>query len=126
MAKQLQRDQISSYAYKNSPTGQNKDLEFHYHRRTALLVEPGHFLEHTGSYAATVDMPAKDLNEKVSRNPDRPISGDDLAKMGNKRISMAPTLRQWVDVPQDRAHYENRKFSIADQQAESSNPSKGM
>ena len=118
---------FSSYAFKKDPSGKiNNHPERHDPEKTALLDNPGSFLQDPAHYSADVDKSAKNLNESLFAHP---ISGDDIAKMGNKRInsdSAAPILKSWVDVPQDRAHYEQRKFSTADQQAESTNPSKGM
>jgi hypothetical protein len=107
MARKLHHWQITSYAYKKDPSGSTAPgIDYHNQKKTALLDNPEPFLEHGGQYGATVDTSAKKLNESYFEHP---MSGDDIAKMGGRRISMKPTLKHWVDVRQDLDHYEDRR-----------------
>jgi hypothetical protein len=112
---------FSSYANKQHESA--AAVTYHDQKNVAFLDDSAPFLERAGHYVASVDTSARELNESYFEHP---MSGDDIAKMKDKRIPTTPTLKHWVDVPQDRANYEQRRHSTADQQAESNNPSKGM
>ena len=123
MAKIQPWNKPSFTSYANKKHESAAAVTYHDQKNVALLDESEPFFERAGHYVASVDTSARELNESYFEHP---MSGDDIAKMGSKRISATPTIKHWVDVPQDRANYEQRRHSTADQQAESNNPSKGM
>jgi hypothetical protein len=109
MAKNLHHWQITSYAHKKDTSGSiNSGIDYHNQKKTALLDEPGNFLD-LEEHGAMVDRPAKKLNEQHLDGFDHPVSGDDIAKMKNSRIAMKPIMKHWVDVRQDLDHYEDRR-----------------
>jgi len=46
------------------------------------------------------------------------MSGDDIAKMGGRRISMKPTLKHFVDVPQDLDYYQAQREAASRREAQ--------
>lgn len=109
------KPRFSSYANKKHESAEA--VAYHDQKNVALLDESEPFLESAGHYVALVDKPAKELNKSYFEHP---MSGDDIAKMGSKRIPTKPILKHWVDVPQDLANYESRRsetFHASRQQA---------
>jgi hypothetical protein len=108
------KPRFSSYASKDDE--RDKGISYHDQKNVALLDDTTNFYQNP-NYVTAVDRPAKELNEGYGEYP---ISGDDLAKMGDKRIPTTPTIKHWVDVPQDLANYQSRRsetFHTARQQA---------
>jgi hypothetical protein len=141
MAKKEQKNKpkFSSFAAKNKfksstkdvPAERNPGLERHNQEKTALLDDPGPFMETmsgnrpNSSNVALLDLPAKEINDgyKEYGFNEYPVSGDDLAKMGDNRVRSAfakPILQHYSDVPEDREHYvtpRSETFHTARQQA---------
>lgn len=108
------KPRFSSYANKKHESAEA--VAYHDQKNVALLDDSANFYQ-SPNYATMVDRPAKELNEGYGEYP---VSGDDLAKMRDKRIPTTPTMKHWVDVPQDLANYESRRaetFHASRQQA---------
>jgi hypothetical protein len=110
------------FSTKDTPEERNPGLERHNQQKTALLDDPGTYMEtmsgnNGDKNVALADLPAKEINDGYKQYGfnEYPISGDDIAKMGDNRVRSAfakPILQHYSDVPEDKEHYLTPRSEI--------------